>query len=48
MADIRDLNVKRWIILTNNREKWASVVKEAKVGGGPKSQELSKYSRTWL
>jgi hypothetical protein len=31
--DLRDLNVKTWIITINDREKWASVVKEVKVRG---------------
>ena len=36
------MKVKKWRQKAVDREEWASVIKEAKVLRGPKSQEVSK------
>jgi hypothetical protein len=40
--DLEDLNMKRWILTAKNREKCTSVIKEAKIRGGPEIQGVSK------
>jgi hypothetical protein len=43
--DLRVMKIKRWRKKAQNREEWASVIKEAKVLKGPYSQGASKFQK---
>ena len=40
--DLQEMKVKRWRQKALRREKWASIIKEAKAVRGPYSQGVSK------